>query len=114
MVSEVLARRFLHVNLNCESLNATERVYGDVLGLTARMRTDPQVATDGSILGLAGETYCATAFSTTAAAAAAAVRLRPSNTAHLRWPAIPAPIRRGRGFARHNSRSPTSTAQRAN
>lgn len=62
MVSEVLARRFLHVNLNCESLNATERVYGDVLGLTARMRTDPQVATDGSILGLAGETYCATAF----------------------------------------------------
>jgi catechol 2,3-dioxygenase-like lactoylglutathione lyase family enzyme len=57
-----LARRFLHVNLNCESLDATERVYGDVLGLTARMRTDPQVATDGTILGLSGETYCATSF----------------------------------------------------
>jgi catechol 2,3-dioxygenase-like lactoylglutathione lyase family enzyme len=60
--SDELARRFLHVNLNCESLNATERVYGDVLGLTARMRSDPKVATDGTILGLDGETYCATAF----------------------------------------------------
>jgi catechol 2,3-dioxygenase-like lactoylglutathione lyase family enzyme len=60
--SEHLARRFLHVNLNCESLERTERVYGDVLGLTARMRTDSKVATDGSILGLDGETYCATAF----------------------------------------------------
>ena len=62
MGSEHLARRFLHVNLNCESLDRTERVYGDVLGLTARMRTDPKVATDGTILGLDGETYCATAF----------------------------------------------------
>ena len=26
------------------------------------MRTDPNVATDGTILGLDGETYCATAF----------------------------------------------------
>jgi catechol 2,3-dioxygenase-like lactoylglutathione lyase family enzyme len=60
--SEDLARRFLHVNLNCESLDATERIYGDMLGLTARMRTNPQVATDGTILGLDGETYCATAF----------------------------------------------------
>jgi catechol 2,3-dioxygenase-like lactoylglutathione lyase family enzyme len=60
--SEPLARRFLHVNLNCESLDATEHVYGDVLGLTARMRSDPKVATDGTILGLDGETYCATAF----------------------------------------------------
>jgi catechol 2,3-dioxygenase-like lactoylglutathione lyase family enzyme len=60
--SEHLARRFLHVNLNCESLERTERVYADVLGLTARMRTDAKVATEGSILGLAGETYCATAF----------------------------------------------------
>jgi catechol 2,3-dioxygenase-like lactoylglutathione lyase family enzyme len=60
--SEHLARRFLHVNLNCESLERTERVYGDVLGLTARMRTDPKVATDGTILGLDGETYCTTAF----------------------------------------------------
>lgn len=62
MGSNELARRFLHVNLNCESLDATERVYCDVLGLFARMRTDPNVATDGTILGLDGETYCTTAF----------------------------------------------------
>ncbi|MDV3124497.1 VOC family protein [Mycobacterium sp. 21AC1] len=62
MASEVLARRFLHVNLNCVSLDTTERVYGDVLGLNARMRTDPEVATDGTILGLDGETFCATSF----------------------------------------------------
>jgi catechol 2,3-dioxygenase-like lactoylglutathione lyase family enzyme len=62
VASEDLARRFLHVNLNCASLDATERVYGDVLGLKARMRTDPKVATDGTILGLDGETYCTTAF----------------------------------------------------
>ena len=62
MAAEDLARRFLHINLNCGSLDATEHVYGDVLGLTARMRTDPDVATDGTILGLDGETYCATAF----------------------------------------------------
>jgi catechol 2,3-dioxygenase-like lactoylglutathione lyase family enzyme len=60
--SEHLARRFLHVNLNCESLDASERVYGDVLGLKPRMRSDPKVATDGTILGLDGETFCATAF----------------------------------------------------
>jgi len=60
--SENLARRFLHVNLNCDSLGATERLYADRLGLSARMRTDPTVATDGTILGMAGETYCATAF----------------------------------------------------
>lgn len=62
MDSEQLARRFLHVNLNCVSLDATERIYGELLGLNARMRTDPKVATDGTILGLDGETYCATAF----------------------------------------------------
>jgi catechol 2,3-dioxygenase-like lactoylglutathione lyase family enzyme len=60
--SDQTARRFLHVNLNCGSLDATERIYGDLLGLTARMRTDPSIATDGTILGLDGETYCATAF----------------------------------------------------
>jgi len=32
------------------------------LGLSARMRTDPKIATDGSILGLDGETYCETSF----------------------------------------------------
>jgi catechol 2,3-dioxygenase-like lactoylglutathione lyase family enzyme len=60
--SENLARRFLHVNLNCASLDATERVYGEVLGLSVRMRTDPKIATDGTILGLDGETFCETAF----------------------------------------------------
>lgn len=57
-----LARRFLHVNLNCVSLDATERFYGDGLGMRARMRTDPTVATDGTILGLSGETWCTTSF----------------------------------------------------
>jgi catechol 2,3-dioxygenase-like lactoylglutathione lyase family enzyme len=60
--SEALARRFLHVNLNCESLDATEKLYADKLGLSPRMRTDPAVATEGSILGLDSETYCETAF----------------------------------------------------
>jgi catechol 2,3-dioxygenase-like lactoylglutathione lyase family enzyme len=62
VAAEDLARRFLHVNLNCESLDTTERIYGELLGLKARMRTDPTVATDGSILGLDDETFCATAF----------------------------------------------------
>lgn len=62
MAVDVLARRFLHVNLNCASLDTTERVYGEILGLNARMRTDPKVATDGTILGLDGETFCATSF----------------------------------------------------
>lgn len=59
---EPLARRFLHVNLNCASLDATEDLYANRLGLSARMRTDPEVATDGTILGLDGETFCATSF----------------------------------------------------
>ncbi len=62
MGSEDLARRFLHVNLNCGSLDATEELYAGKLGLSARMRTDPEVATNGSILGLDGETYCETSF----------------------------------------------------
>ena len=63
MGSEDLARRFLHVNLNCASLNATEGLYVGQLGLSARMRTDPKVATDGSILGIEGdETFCETSF----------------------------------------------------
>ncbi|MGA9492376.1 MAG: VOC family protein [Mycobacterium sp.] len=62
MSSEELARRFLHVNLNCESLDATERVYVGQLGLSPRMRTDAKVATDGSILGIDGETFCETSF----------------------------------------------------
>ena len=59
MVSEDLARRFLHVNLNCGSLEATERFYAGVLGLSPRMRTDPEVPTNGAILGMDDETYCA-------------------------------------------------------
>jgi catechol 2,3-dioxygenase-like lactoylglutathione lyase family enzyme len=65
VVSEDLARRFLHVNLNCRSLRTTESIYAEVLGLSARMRTDPKVPTDGTILGIDGEngeTYCETAF----------------------------------------------------
>ncbi|MDT5388294.1 MAG: hypothetical protein QOE04_1935, partial [Mycobacterium sp.] len=62
MAAEQLARRFLHVNHNCESLDATEELYAGRLGLSARMRTDPSVVTDGSILGLDGETYCETSF----------------------------------------------------
>jgi catechol 2,3-dioxygenase-like lactoylglutathione lyase family enzyme len=61
--SEELARRFLHVNLNCDSLERTEGLYVGQLGLAPRMRTDATVATNGSILGIdGGETYCATSF----------------------------------------------------
>ncbi|GAC1402046.1 MAG: hypothetical protein NVSMB60_17950 [Mycobacterium sp.] len=62
MGSDDLARRFLHVNLNCESLDGTERLYAGAIGLSARMRTDRTVPTDGTILGMDGETYCETAF----------------------------------------------------
>ena len=62
MAAEELARRFLHVNLNSESLDTAERVYGAALGLKPRMRSDSKVATDGTILGLDGETFCSTAF----------------------------------------------------
>lgn len=61
-VSDDLARRFLHVNLNSASLDATEALYAQQLGLSARMRTDPEAPTDGRILGLDGESYCATSF----------------------------------------------------
>ena len=62
MASDDLARRFLHVNLNCESLPGTERLYAGALGLSQRMRTDPSIPTNGAILGMADETFCATAF----------------------------------------------------
>ena len=62
MAEEDLARRFLHVNLNCSSLDATEGFYAGQLGLSARMRTDRSVATDGTILGLDGQTFCETSF----------------------------------------------------
>jgi catechol 2,3-dioxygenase-like lactoylglutathione lyase family enzyme len=61
--SEHLARRFLHVNLNCASLDASEKLYVGQLGLSPRMRTDPKVPTDGSILGIEGDqTFCETSF----------------------------------------------------
>ncbi|MCA4759014.1 VOC family protein [Mycobacterium sp. SMC-2] len=60
--SDDLARRFLHVNLNSASLDVTEALYAQQLGLSARMRTDPEAPTDGRILGLDGESYCATSF----------------------------------------------------
>ncbi|WP_245604874.1 VOC family protein [Mycobacterium genavense] len=60
--SASLARRFLHVNLNCASLASTELLYCTQLGLLERMRTDPSVMIDGSILGLDRGTYCTTAF----------------------------------------------------
>lgn len=60
--NEDLARRFLHVNLNCESLDATEGLYTKQLGLSPVMRTDPNVAGDGAILGFDTETYCSTSF----------------------------------------------------
>lgn len=62
MASEDLARRFLHVNLNCAALDATEGLYVGALGMAARMRTDPDVPTNGAILGIDDETFCATAF----------------------------------------------------
>ena len=62
VVSDKLARRFLHVNLNCKSVAATEALYGDVLGLQARMRTDPTVPGEGAMLGIEGQTYTATSF----------------------------------------------------
>ena len=62
MTSEDLARRFMHVNLNCDTLARTEELYSGALGMAARMRTDPTVPTDGTILGLDSETYCETAF----------------------------------------------------
>jgi len=61
-VADDLARRFLHVNLNCESVAATEVLYADVLGLQPRMRTDPAVPGEGAMLGLDGQTYTATSF----------------------------------------------------
>ncbi|MCT7657122.1 VOC family protein [Mycobacterium deserti] len=62
MVSDDLARRFLHVNLNCDSLRVTEALYVGALGLSVRMRTDHSVPTNGAILGMDDETFCETAF----------------------------------------------------
>jgi len=39
VASDNLARRFLHVNLNCESLEATEELYSGILGLPALVAT---------------------------------------------------------------------------
>lgn len=61
-VSEDLARRFLHVNLNCESLDATEGLYSKLLGLSARMRTDPDAVSDGTVLGFDSDIRSAATF----------------------------------------------------
>lgn len=60
--SDHLARRFLHVNLNCKSLDATEGLYVKQLGLSQRMLTEAGTAADGSMLGLKGEIRAATSF----------------------------------------------------
>src|SRR5262245_62025294 len=61
-VRKDLARRFLHVNLNCRSLDATEGLYVKQLGLSARMRGNPDAPGDGAVLGFEGETYAASSF----------------------------------------------------
>lgn len=60
--NEALARRFLHVNLNSASLQATENLYAQRLGLSRRMLTEPGATLDGSMLGLEGEVRAATSF----------------------------------------------------
>ena len=60
--SKDLARRFLHVNLNCQSLDATEALYGKQLGLAARMRGNPEAAGKGEVLGFDGDTFTRTSF----------------------------------------------------
>lgn len=95
--SDDLARRFLHVNLNCGSLDAAEAFYAGGLGLSARMRTDPAVPTNGSILGLTGETYCATSFLYDARGgrAGCALEIIDYRTPALRRETSSDPVRRG-------------------
>jgi catechol 2,3-dioxygenase-like lactoylglutathione lyase family enzyme len=57
-----LARRFLHVNLNTADADAAQRFLADSLGLRLHMQTDPEVLTDGEILGLTGKVRCDTRF----------------------------------------------------
>lgn len=49
------AGRFLHVNLNAVSAQATGAFFEGVLGLRARMQTDASVPCDGEMLGLDGQ-----------------------------------------------------------
>jgi catechol 2,3-dioxygenase-like lactoylglutathione lyase family enzyme len=95
--SDDLARRFLHVNLNSASLEAAEAFYAGALGLSARMRTDPTVPTNGSILGLVGETYCATSFLYDARGgrAGCALEIIDYRTPALRRDTSADPLRRG-------------------
>lgn len=60
--NDALARRFLHVNLNCRSLIATEGLYAKQLGLSQRMLTEAGAAVNGSMLGLDGEVRATTSF----------------------------------------------------
>jgi catechol 2,3-dioxygenase-like lactoylglutathione lyase family enzyme len=56
------AGRFLHVNLNATSGDASAAFYGAALGLQALMKTDRTVPTDGSFFGFEGELFTETRF----------------------------------------------------
>jgi catechol 2,3-dioxygenase-like lactoylglutathione lyase family enzyme len=62
MSTDELARRFLHVNVNTVDFDRTEAFFVDGLGLTMRMRTDPDVLNDGEVLGLTGKVRSETRF----------------------------------------------------
>jgi catechol 2,3-dioxygenase-like lactoylglutathione lyase family enzyme len=57
-----LARRFLHVNHNTVDAEAAQLFFTDCLGLRLHMRTDPDVLSDGEILGLSGKVRTDTRF----------------------------------------------------
>lgn len=50
-----LARRFLHVNHNTVDADSAQLFFVDCLGLRLQMRTDPDILSDGEILGLPGK-----------------------------------------------------------
>ena len=57
-----LARRFLHVNLNTVDFDIVQTFFVNCLGLRLQMRTDPDVLTDGEILGLSDKVRTDTRF----------------------------------------------------
>ncbi|MCW2652803.1 MAG: Glyoxalase/bleomycin resistance protein/dioxygenase [Mycobacterium sp.] len=61
-MSRPVAGRFLHVNLNGKSADATGAFYSAILGLQSRMQTDPSVPTDGSMFGFDGPIHSDTRF----------------------------------------------------
>jgi len=60
--STKLARRFLLVTLNTAAADVAQEFYRECLGLEVQMRTDPDAAFDGTILGLSGDVRCDTRF----------------------------------------------------